>query len=79
MISASEAKVLTRKAQFAVSGYAQLAESTIREACEKGEDNATILVPVCVVDDMLHFLADNGYEECIITGAITGAMVTVAW
>lgn len=79
MISASEAKVLTRKAQFAASGYAQLAESTIREACEKGEDNATILVPVSVVDDLLHFLADNGYEECIITGAITGAMVTVAW
>lgn len=79
MVSASEAKVLTRKAQFAASGYAQLAESAIREACSKGEDSATILVPVNVVDDMFYFLADNGYEECAVTGAITGAMVTVAW
>ena len=79
MISASEAKVLTKKAKFAQSGWAQLAESTIKEACEKGEDSATILLPLNVVEDMLHFLADNGYEECIITGAITGAMVTVAW
>lgn len=79
MVSASEAKVLTRKAQFAASGYAKLAESTIREACEKGEDSATILLPLNVVEDMVHFLADNGYEECVITGAITGAMVSVAW
>lgn len=79
MISASEAKVMTRKAKFAASGYAKLAESTIREACENGEDSATILVPLNVVEDMIFFLADNGYTECIITGAITGAMVSVAW
>lgn len=79
MITASEAKDISGKAQFAQSGWAQLAESTIREACENGEDSATILLPLNVVEDMLYFLTDNGYEECIVTGAITGAMVTVAW
>lgn len=79
MISAVEAKTISNKAQFAKSGWAHLAESTIKEACENGEDSATILLPLSVVEDMLHFLTDNGYEECIVTGAITGAMVTVAW
>lgn len=37
MVSASEAKVMTRKAQFAASGFAALAESTIKEAANKGE------------------------------------------
>lgn len=79
MVSATEAKVLTHKAQFAASGWAQLADSTIRDACEKGEDNATILVPLGVVDDMVGFLCSHGFEEVVITGAITGAMISVAW
>lgn len=79
MVSASEAKVMTRKAQFAASGFAALAESTIKEAANNGESEATVLVPLNVVNDMVLFLADNGYEEIVITGALTGAMVTVAW
>lgn len=79
MVSAAEAKVLTHKAKFAASGWAVLADSTIREACEKGEDAATILVPLNVVEDMVNFLCDHGFDEVVITGAITGAMVSVAW
>lgn len=79
MISLSEAKVLTHKAQFAASGWAQLADSTIREACEKGEDSATMLIPLNVVSDMVEFLTSHGFEEVVITGAITGAMISVAW
>lgn len=79
MISVSEAKVLTRKAQFANSGYAHLADAAIREACEKGEDTAELLIPLDVVPDMVTFLCDYGFEEVVATGAITGAMVSVAW
>jgi hypothetical protein len=79
MISASEARAKTREAQFAESGYAQLADSTIREACSNGDDSAIILVPVNVVDDMVLFLVNNGYEHIAVAGAITGAMVTVVW
>ena len=49
MVSASEAKVMTRKAQFAASGFAALAESTIKEAANNGESEATVLVPLNVV------------------------------
>lgn len=79
MLYIAEARVLTRKAQFANSGWAALADSTIREACEKGENSATILVPLNVVEDMVTFLCDHGFDEAVITGAITGAMVSVAW
>lgn len=79
MLYIAEARELTRKAQFANSGWATLADSTIREACEKGEDIATILVPLNVVEDMVNFLCDHGFEEVVIAGAITGAMVTVVW
>lgn len=79
MVSAAEAKVLTHKAQFAASGWATLADSTIREACEKGEDSATMLIPLNVVSDMVEFLTSHGFEEVVITGAITGAMISVAW
>ncbi len=79
MLYIAEARVLTRKAQFAKSGFATLADSTIREACENGENTATILVPLNVVEDMVNFLCDHGFDEVVITGAITGAMVSVAW
>ena len=79
MISVNEAKALSRKARFAVSGFADLAESNIRDACANGEDEASILIPLDVVNDMVMFLADNGYKDIVITGAITGAIVTVAW
>ena len=79
MISAEEAKVLTRKAKFAASGWAALVEANIREACEKGEDSASILVPLEVIEDMVVFLCDHGFKEVVITGAITGAMISVAW
>ena len=79
MISVSEAKVLTRKAQFAASGFAAMAESTIREAANKGESEVTMLIPLNVVSDMVEFLTSNGFEEVVITGAITGAMISVAW
>ena len=79
MVSADQARALTKKARFAASGYASLADSTIREACEKGENSATILVPLEVAEDMVILLCDHGFEEVVITGAITGAMVSVAW
>lgn len=79
MISASEAKVMTRKAKFAASGWAALADSNIRDACEKGEDSASILIPLEVIEDMVTFLCDHGFEEVVITGALTGAMISVAW
>lgn len=79
MISATEAKVLSHKAKFAASGFAALAESNIKEACSNGEEEASMLIPLEVANDMVMFLADNGYEDIIITGALTGAVVTVAW
>ena len=79
MITVEEAKVLTRKAKFAASGFATLVESQIREACAIGEDSASILIPLEVVEDMVIFLCDHGFEEVVITGTLTGAMVSVAW
>ena len=79
MISVSEAQKLTNKAKFAKSGYAHLADTAIREACEKGEDSAEMLIPLDVVPDMVEFLCDHGFEEVVITGTITGAMVAIAW
>lgn len=79
MVSASEARVMTSNAQFAASGFAALADSTIREAANKGEAEASMLIPLNVVSDMVRFLNDNGYEEIVITGTFTGAMVSVAW
>lgn len=79
MITANEAKVLTHKAQFAASGWAALADANIREACEKGEDSASILIPLEVVEDMVIFLCDHGFEEVVITGTLTGTMVSMAW
>lgn len=79
MISVSEAKILTHKAQFAASGFAAMAESTIREAANKGESEVTMLIPLNVVNDMVEFLTSHGFEEVVITGAITGAMISVAW
>lgn len=79
MISVSEAKILTNKAQFAASGFAAMAESTIREAANKGESEVTMLIPLNVVNDMVEFLTSHGFEEVVITGAITGAMISVAW
>lgn len=79
MVSATEARVLTDKAKFAASGFAALAESTIKEAAAKGEEEASMLIPLNVVADMVRFLNDNGYEEIVITGTITGALVSVAW
>ena len=79
MITAIKAKELTRKAQFAKSGYAHLADTAIREACEKGEDTAEFLIPMEVVPDMVTFLCDHGFEEVLVTGTMTGATVSVAW
>lgn len=79
MISASEAKDMTRKVRFASSGYAHIADTAIREACEGGEDTAEILIPLDVVPDMVTFLCDHGFEEVVVTGAIAGAMVSIAW
>lgn len=79
MLYIAEARVLTRKAQFSKSGFATLADSTIREACENGENTATILVPLNVVEDMVNFLCEHGFEEVAIAGTLSGAMVSVAW
>lgn len=79
MISAEEAKELTRKAKFAKSAYPHLVDTAIREACENGEDTAEILIPLDVVPDMVTFLCDHGFEEVVVTGAITGAVVAIAW
>lgn len=79
MISVAEARILTHKAQFAASGWAALAEANIREACENGEDSTSILIPLEVVEDMAIFLCDHGFKEVVITGTITGAMVSVTW
>ena len=79
MITAIKAKELTRKAQFANSGYANLADTAVREACEKGEDTAEFLIPMEVVPDMVTFLCDHGFEEVLVTGTMTGATVAVAW
>ena len=79
MITAIKAKELTRKAQFANSGYANLADTAIREACAKGEDTAEFLIPMEVVPDMVTFLCDHGFEEVLVTGTMTGATVAVAW
>ena len=78
MISATEANIMTRKAKFANSAYARLAEVTISESASCGESETDILIPLEIVPDMVEFLTDNGYE-CIVTGAITGAMVNAAW
>lgn len=79
MITASEAQALTHKAQFAKSGYAHLADAAIRKACDEGESTAELLIPLDVVPDMVTFLCDHGFEEVVVTGAITGAVVSIAW
>lgn len=79
MITASEAKALTRKAKFAKSAYPHLVDAAVREACDKGEDTAEVLIPLDVVPDMVTYLCDHGFEEVVVTGAITGAVVAIAW
>ena len=79
MITAIKAKELTRKAQFANSGYAHLADAAIRKACDEGESTAELLIPLDVVPDMVTYLCDHGFEEVVVTGAITGAVVAIAW
>lgn len=79
MITAPEAKVLTKKAKFAKSAYPHLVDVAVREACDKGEDTAEVLIPLDVVPDMVTYLCDHGFEEVVVTGAITGAVVAIAW
>lgn len=79
MISVSEAKVLTKKAQFAKSAYPHLVDTAIREACEKGENSVEFLIPMNVVPDMADFLCEHGFEQVKVTCAITGAMVSITW
>lgn len=79
MITASEAKVLTKKAKFAKSAYPHLVDAAVREACDNGEDTAEVLIPLEVVPDMVTYLCDHGFEEVVVTGAITGAVVAIAW
>lgn len=79
MISASEAKKLTRKAQFSNSCYASLATIAIREACKSGKDTVEIHIPLEVVPDMVTFLCDCGFEEVVAAGTITGATVSISW
>lgn len=79
MISVSEAKKLTQKAKFAKSAYPHLADTAIREACEKGEDSVEFLIPLNVVPDMVDFLCEHGFAQVTVTCAITGAMVSIAW
>lgn len=38
-----------------------------------------VLIPMDVVPDMVTYLCDHGFEEVVVTGTITGAMVSVAW
>lgn len=79
MITASEAKALTRKAKFAKSAYPHLVDAAVREACDEGEDTAEVLIPLDVVPDMVTYLCDHGFEEVVVTGTITGAMISIAW
>ena len=79
MITASEAKVLTQKEKFAKSAYPHLVDAAVREACDNGEDTAEVLIPLDVVPDMVTYLCDHGFEEVVVTGAITGAVVAIAW
>lgn len=79
MITAPEAKALTRKAKFAKSAYPHLVDVAVREACDNGEDSAEVLIPLDVVPDMVTYLCDHGFEEVVVTGAITGAVVAIAW
>lgn len=79
MITAPEAKALTRKAKFAKSAYPHLVDTAVREACEKGDDTAEVLIPLDVVPDMVTYLCDHGFKEVEVTCAITGAVVEIAW
>ena len=79
MITAFEAKAMTRKAKFAKSAYPHLVDAAVREACDNGEDTAEVLIPLDVVPDMVTYLCDHGFEEVVATGAITGAVVAIAW
>lgn len=79
MITASEAKALTRKAKFAKSAYPHLVDAAVREACDNGDDTAEVLIPLDVVPDMVTYLCDHGFEEVVVTGTITGAVVAIAW
>ena len=79
MITASEAKVLTRKAKFANSACPHLVDVAVREACDRGEDTAEVIIPIDVVPDMVTYLCDHGFEEVVVTGTTTGAVVAIAW
>ena len=79
MITAPEAKVLTQKAKFAKSAYPHLVDVAVREACDNGEDTVEVLIPMDVVPDMVTYLCDHGFEEVVVTGTITGAMISIAW
>lgn len=78
MISANEARRITDSANFRKSGFADLINSTIRDAASKGESEAAMLIPENVANEAAKFLEQHGFRV-ILGHMLTGALVTAAW
>lgn len=78
MISANEARKITDSVNFKNSGYADLINSTIRDAAGKGESRAEMLVPENVGRDAARFLEQHGFRV-VLGHMLTGALVIAAW
>lgn len=78
MISADEARKMTDEARFAMSGYAGVMNTIIRETASDGGDQARMLISAEMADQASDYLIGHGFRV-VCNKDETGALIVAAW